>query len=82
MVGNLSSDGVTIKTLVGGNGNIHKSNVMKTRSQKTCCIGCCAAKTGPCPPVKNHSGVGKYAAGTNSSPEHPSRPQKLRKCQP
>ena len=46
MVGNFSSDGVTIETLVGGNLKRYKPNKMKIKSQETCCIGSCAYKLG------------------------------------
>ena len=46
MVGNLSRDGVTIKTLVGGNLKKQKLNIVKSRSQKTGCLGRHADKSG------------------------------------
>ena len=57
MVGNFSSDGVTIETLVGGNLKTYKPNKMKIKSQKTCCIGSCADKLGLPPQWGNRLGL-------------------------
>ena len=68
MLGKLSSDGVTIKAVVGGNLKTYESNKMKVRRTKTTCsIDCRADKS-----VRNYAGVEKCDAGTNSLPEHPS----------
>ena len=68
MLGKLSSDGVTIKAVVGGNLKTYESNKMKVRrTKKTCSIDCRADKS-----VRNYAGVEKCDAGTNSLPEHPS----------
>ena len=64
MVGNLSSDGVTIKMLVCGNLKTQAEFKMKTRSQNICCISRRADKS-----------LEQYVTGTNSCPEHPSEPQ-------
>ena len=52
---------------------------METKSKKPYCIGCRAGKSGPRLPVANQAGIRKYAAGTNSSPEHPSGSQNREK---
>ena len=52
---------------------------METRSKKSYCIGRRAGKSGPRLPVNNQARIGKYAAGTNSSPEHPDGFQNLEK---
>ena len=68
MLGKLSSDGVTIKAVVGGNLKTYESNKMKVRrTKKTCSIDCRVDKS-----VRNYAGVEKCDAGTNSLPEHPS----------
>ena len=64
MVGNLPSDGVTIKMLVCGNLKTQAEFKMKTRSQNICCISRRADKY-----------LEQYVTGTNSCPEHPSEPQ-------
>ena len=43
------------------------------------CIGCPAGKPGLCLQVRNQAGIGKYAAGTNPSAEHPSGSQNQEK---
>lgn len=70
MVGNLSSDGVTTRTLFGRILKTHKPNIMKIRNQKIRCIGRCANKPGQRPPVRNQDGVEMYDAGIKSSPKH------------
>ena len=52
---------------------------METRSKNSYCIGRRAGKSGPRLPVNNQTRIGKYAAGTNSSPEHPDGFQNLEK---
>ena len=52
---------------------------METRSKKSYCIGRRAGKSGPRLLVWNQAGIEKYAAGTNSSPEHPSGSQNREK---
>ena len=74
LVGNLSSDVVTIKILVAGNLKTHFSKPppppppkkkKKDRSQNSCCIGGWADKPGPRLPVRKQAGVEKYPPGTN-----------------
>ena len=45
---------------------------METRCKKPYCISRRTGKSGPCRPVRNQAGIEKYAAGTNSTPEHTS----------
>ena len=52
---------------------------MKTRSKKLYCIGRRAGKSGPRLAVRKQTGIEKYTAGTNSSPEHPAGPQNREK---
>ena len=72
MGGNLSSDGVTMKILVGGNLKTKRNSKKETRSKKTILHWLLHWKIRPHLPVRNQAGVEKYTAGTNSSPEHPS----------
>ena len=53
--------------------------MIETRSKKPHCIGRHMGKSGPCLPVMNQAGIEKYAAGTKSSPEHPSGSQNREK---
>ena len=52
---------------------------MEARRKNLYCIGCPAGKPGLCLPVRNQAGSGKYAAGTNPSPAHPSGSQNHQK---
>ena len=52
---------------------------MEIRSKKSYCINCRVSESGPRLPVRNQAGIENYAAGTNSSPEHPSGSQNQEK---
>ena len=69
-----------MKILVDGNLKTQKRNTkMETRRKKPYCIDHRASKLGPCLAVSNQVGIGKYGAGTNSYPEHPSVSQNREK---
>ena len=84
MLGNLSSDGVTIKNTGCSRTkkDTRRNTKMETRRKKLYCIGCQAGKSGPHLPVINQNGIERYTTGTNSSPESPSGSQNRKKSNP